>query len=140
MSLKLSVFPRLIYKSQTNSTRFQWAARLPAMLPADRAGEHTEPALNGSPHTRASTHPALPGTRPLSHHYPVLSIHSLPGDRSDPQENIPNGELQLEMEFALRTKIPSCIFFPCPRVRFRILSITQPLMYAAPWAAVQRSV
>lgn len=77
----------------------------------------------------------------ITTHYQVLPIHSLIGDRSSPRENIPDAELQLEMEFALRTKIPSCIFFFLPkRVRFRIIFIKQPLMYAAPWAAVQRSL
>lgn len=50
----------------------------------------------------------------LNKHHPPTHIppHTFSYSyRGDLQENIPNGEFQLEMEFSLRTKIPSCILF-----------------------------
>lgn len=84
-----------------------------AVSPAGACGElwhslthHLRPAGRGVP----TGPPTLGGARPSLRSYQVLPLHALIGDRSSRRENIPDAELQLEMESALRTKIPSCFF------------------------------
>lgn len=66
-------------------------------------------------------------------------IHFLIGYRSDPQENIPNREFQLQVECCLRTQIQSCILF-CLRELEPQNNIEQPLISAAEQAMYRGNI